>query len=101
MDIRGTWTPFTASGVYSAPPLSFNWRARLRPLPGVRIVAEDGHLDGQGWGGAKLWGVIPMCKRTDPQVLASQLVRNLAELAWVPSLALADPSLVWAQQFPF
>ena len=96
MEIRGTWTPFTASGVYRAPPLSFNWRARFRLLPGVWIVAEDGHLDGQGWGGARLWGVIPMGKRTDPEVLTSQLVRSLGELPWVPALALADPSLTWA-----
>jgi hypothetical protein len=95
MEIRGSWTPFTASGVYKAPPLSFNWRARFRMLPGVWIVAEDGHLDGQGWGSARLWGVIPMGERTDPEVLATQLVRNLGELAWLPAFVLADSSLKW------
>ena len=48
MDIRGKWTPFKAKGVYKASPLSFNWKAKLRMLPGVWITAEDGHLDGQG-----------------------------------------------------
>lgn len=96
MELRGNWTPFTARGIYKAPPLSFNWRARFQMLPGVWIVAEDGHQDGQGWGGAKLWGFVPMGKSTDPEVLATQLVRNLAELAWLPSFALADPALVWA-----
>jgi hypothetical protein len=95
MEIRGRWTSFTAEGVYEGSPLSFNWTARLRMLPGVWIVAEDGHSDGQGWGGARLWGVVPMGKRTDPEVLLVQVVRNIAELAWLPELALATPDLAW------
>ena len=97
MQIRGQWTPFTAKGIYKAPPLSFEWRARFQMLPGVWIVAEDGHQGGQGWGGARLWGIIPMGKRTDPEVLATQLVRNLGELAMLPSFALTDPALAWSE----
>jgi hypothetical protein len=95
MDIRGGSNPFTASGIHQASPLSFNWRARFQMLPGVWIVAEDGHRDGQGWGSARLWGIIPMGKRTGPEVLTSQLVRNLGELPWLPTFALADPALTW------
>ncbi len=95
MDIRGRWTPFRATGEYKASPLSFDWKARLQVLPGVWILAEDGQKDGQGWGGARLWGMIPMGKRTDPEVLAGQMVRNLGELPWLPAFALADPSLNW------
>jgi len=97
MEIRGRWTPFKANGVYKVSPLSFSWRARFRMLPGVWIVAEDGHLDGLGWGGARLWGMVPMGKRTDPEVLTSQLVRNLGELAWLPSFVLADSTLTWSE----
>ena len=96
MEIRGGWTPFKATGVYKAPPLSFNWRARFRMLPGVWIVAEDGHQGGQGWGRARLWGLVPMGERTDPEVLKTQLVRNLGELVWLPAFVLADPSLTWS-----
>ncbi|MEE8470335.1 MAG: DUF6544 family protein [Dehalococcoidia bacterium] len=97
MEIRGRWTRFKASEVYKVSPLSFNWRARFRMLPGVWIVAEDGHLDGQGWGSARLWGMVPMGKRTDPEVLTSQLVRNLGELAWLPSFVLSDSTLTWSE----
>ena len=97
MDIRGKWTPFTANGVYKAPPLSFNWQARFRMLPGVWITAEDGHLDGQGWGSARLWGIFSMGSRTGIEVLTSQVVRNLGELAWLPSFVLADPTLKWTE----
>ena len=94
-DIRGRWMPFRATGIYKAPPLSFKWRARFRLLPGIWIVAEDGHESGQGWGSAHLWGIIPMGERAGTEVLASQLVRNLGELPWLPSFALADPALTW------
>ena len=96
MEIRGRWTPFKATGVYQAAPLAFNWQAKLKMLPGVWVLAEDGHHKGQGWGGARLWGLLPMGRRTDPQVLASQLVRNLGELPWLPAFALIDASLSWS-----
>lgn len=96
MDIRGKWTPFKARGSYKAPPLSFRWEAIFRIMPGVWVVAEDGHVEGQGWGGSKLWGIIPMGKLTDSEVLEMQMVRNLGELAWLPSFALSDTSLKWA-----
>ena len=96
LEIRGRWTPFRASGIYTASPLSFNWRAKLQMMPGVWIVAEDGHEGGRGWGGARLWGIVPMGKRTDPEVLKAQLVRNLGELPWLPSFALSDSTLTWA-----
>jgi hypothetical protein len=96
MEIRGRWTPFKARGVYSSPPLSFNWQARLHMLPGVWIVAEDGHANGQGWGGAKLWGLLSMGKRTDPEVLATQVIRNIGELPLLPMFAVTDPNLEWS-----
>lgn len=96
MDIRGRWTPFTAEGIYEGAPLSFNWRARLRMLPGIWIIAEDGHSNGEGWGGARLWGVLPMGQRTDLEVLVAQLIRNIGELAWLPELALSSPELTWS-----
>ena len=97
MDIRGKWTPFTASGVYKASPLSFIWRARFRMMRGVWITAEDGHLDGQAWGSARLWGIFSMGSRTGTEVLTSQVVRNLGELSWLPSFVLADPNLRWTE----
>ncbi len=95
MEIRDKWTSFSAEGNYLGAPLSFNWKARLAMLPGIWIVAEDGHAGGQGWGGARLWGFLPMGRRTDAEVLATQMVRNLGELAWLPEFALSDPALSW------
>jgi hypothetical protein len=96
MEIRGKWTPFTAEGIYTGAPLSFNWKARLRMLPGVWVAAEDGHSNGNGWGGARMWGVLPMGRRTGPNVLAVQMIRNIGELVWLPEFALASPELTWS-----
>jgi hypothetical protein len=41
-----------------------------------------------------------MGRRTGPEVLASQMVRTLAELPWCPSLVLATPSLAWREKGP-
>jgi len=97
MEIRGKWTPFRAEGIYKGAPLSFNWKARLRMLPGVWIIAEDGHSTGDGWGGARMWGLLPMGRRTGPEVLTVQLIRNIGELAWFPELALSSPELTWSE----
>ena len=95
LETRGKWTRFTAEGVYEISNLGFVWSARLRVLPGIWITAVDGHNAGRGWGGAKLLGIISMGRRTGPEVLKTQVVRNLGELPWLPPLALADTSLVW------
>jgi hypothetical protein len=37
-----------------------------------------------------------MGQRTGPEVLVTQMIRNLAELVWVPDLARAEPTLRWS-----
>ena len=44
----------------------------------------------------RLWSVLPMGKRTGVQVLVVQLIRNIAELAWMPEFALSSPELTWS-----
>jgi hypothetical protein len=95
MDIRGKWSPFTAKTLNQIQPFTFVWKARFNMLPGVWLIAEDGHDGERGWGSAKLWGVIPMGGRKTPEVFAMQLVRDLAELPWKPQFALAIPALQW------
>jgi len=93
--VRDKWMPFTAETVYERDPFTFVWRARLKMLPGMWVIAEDGHDGEKGWGGSKLWGIIPMGSRRDPEVFRMQLVRSLAELPWMPQFALAITGLEW------
>jgi hypothetical protein len=96
IDVRGKWMGFTARTVYDRQPFAFRWRANIRIMPGVWAVAEDGHDGGNGWGGSKMWGVVPMGGRKGPEVFTMQFIRSLAELPWIPQLVLALPDLTWS-----
>jgi hypothetical protein len=96
MEANDRWLKFTATSTYQAHPLAFAWRARLRVLPALWVVARDGHADGEGWGGAWLMGIKTIHERRGPDILPMQLIRNIAELAMAPDLAGAASSLRWA-----
>lgn len=75
--------------------LGFRWQARLRLGRLAWVDAED-RLDVEGgYGGARLLGVIPVGSARGPEVTRSQLVRNLAELAFAPLAASRARGLVW------
>jgi hypothetical protein len=75
--------------------LGFRRRARLRLARVAWIDAED-RLDAEGgYGGARLFGVIPVGSARGPEVTRSQLVRNLAELVVAPRAASRARGLVW------
>ncbi len=95
LESNGRWLEFRSEATYRPDPLAFEWRARLRIMFGIWVLATDGHADGDGWGGAKLWGLKSVGGRSGPEVHAIQLIRNIAELAWMPDVALADGTLRW------
>ncbi len=96
INVRDKWMGFTARTVYDRQPFGFGWRAKIGILPGVWAVAEDGHDGSNGWGGTKLWGIVPMGGRKGPEVFNMQFVRSLAELPWMPQFVMALPELIWS-----
>jgi hypothetical protein len=98
MEADGRWLSFKGTGTYEARPLAYDWRARLRLMLGVWALVKDGHAGEEGWGGAWLYGMKSIGQRTGPEVLVTQVIRNLAELAWVPDLARAEPTLRWVDR---
>lgn len=96
IQVRGRWMTFTAATSYDRDPFAFRWVARIGILPGVTVVAEDAHNGSAGWGGSRLWGLIPMGSRNGREVFGMQLVRHLAEFPWMPQLALGMPDLIWS-----
>jgi hypothetical protein len=96
IEVRGKWMRFTAKTVYDRQPFALQWTANIRIMPGVWAVAKDGHDGKTGWGGAKVWGVVPMGGRTGPEVFSMQFVRSLAELPWAPQFVLGLPDLTWS-----
>lgn len=95
INIRDSWTPFTATTTYQADPFSFEWQARIRPMPLLWLQARDYHAGSTGGGGTRLFGLLSMGGREDPTAYRMQLTRSLAELPWAPPLALLVPGLQW------
>ena len=89
------WLEFRSEATYRPNPLAFEWRARMKVMLGLWVIATDGHAGGDGWGGAKLWGFKSIGAKSGPEVHATQLIRNIAELVWLPEIALADHRLRW------
>jgi hypothetical protein len=96
LESGGRWLEFRSEATYRPSPIAFEWRARLKVMLGIWVIATDGQADGDGWGGAKLLGLKSIGGKSGPEVLATQLVRNIAELVWLPDTVLADPQLRWS-----
>ena len=92
----GRWMDWEGRQSFETDGLGFRWEARLRVGRLAWVDAED-RLDAHGgYGGARLLGVLPVGSVRGPEVTRSQLVRNLAELAFAPLLASRARGLVWA-----
>lgn len=92
----GTWMDWEGHQSFETEGLGFRWQARLR-LGRVAWVDAEDRLDVEGgYGGARLLGVIPVGSAKGPEVTRSQLVRNLAELAFAPLVASRARELVWS-----
>lgn len=93
----GRWMDWEGHESFEADELGFRWQARLRLGP-AWVDAED-RLDVEGgYGGARMFGFIPIGSARGPEVTRSQLVRNLAELAFAPLVASRARDLVWAAE---
>jgi len=90
----GRWMDWEGHQSFETDGLGFRWQARLRLGRLAWVTAED-RLDANGgYGGARLLGVIPVGSARGPEVTRSQLVRNLAELAFAPVAASRARGLV-------
>ncbi len=91
----GSWMDWEGHHSIEADGLGFRWQARLRLARWAWVDAEDRLDVGGGYGGARLFGVIPVGSARGPEVTRSQVVRNLAELAFAPLAASRARGIVW------
>jgi hypothetical protein len=96
-NLRGSWQPFTAEQVISIHRPGFAWLARMSaaPLASARIL--DCYVDGEGLLEARLFGSLRLARAAGPQAAKAELMRYLAELAWVPHAMLHNPQLSWRE----
>lgn len=91
------WQPHAAEQVIGVRAPGFVWLARMRlswPLP-VQVL--DSYVDGNGRVEVRLFGSLRLAGATGPQVCRGELMRYLAELAWVPHAMLHNPGLSWRE----
>lgn len=82
----------------SVDRLGFTWRARVALGPLIWVVAFDALSGSSGNGGARLWGILPAGNARGPEVTRTQLLRNLAELVFVPWAADRNDQIAWQAQ---
>lgn len=93
--VGGRWMDWEGRQSFETDGLGFRWQARLRLARLAWVDAEDRFDVEGGYGGARLLGVIPLGSARGPEVTRSQLVRNLAELAFAPLAASRARGLIW------
>jgi hypothetical protein len=94
----GTWRPMTATHVMSATTTDFVWFADVEILPLVFVRVLDAHVGGKGVMEVRLFGSLPLVRKTGPEVDRGELQRYLAELAWVPHAVRRNAALRWTMR---
>jgi len=89
------WTSWTGTQEMAVDRLGFGWRARLSLAPLVSVIAFDGLSGSTGSGGAKLWGFVAIGSSRGREVTKTQLLRNLAELVFVPWATDRNEQVAW------
>ena len=95
LGLRSTrWLPFTARQTLSVRSSAFAWRARFRPFGYLSVT--DAFENGTGRLDVTALGFIPLV-RTQPisALTRGELMRYLAELAFVPDAILHNRQLRW------
>jgi hypothetical protein len=90
---------FEALQHIDAGRVAFRWRARFGPGPLRPLVVTDALEDGAGFLEARLAGV-RLFRSEGPEVDRGQAMRYLAELAWLPPGARANPAIRWTELAP-
>ena len=89
------WLAWEGRQTFDPSGIGFRWTARLRVMRVLWVDAEDRLDEDGGRGGARMFGFLPVGGASGADATRSQLVRNLAELAFAPALAARSDGLVW------
>lgn len=90
---------FKAAQTISTSACAFEWHARFGPF-GL-VTACDALADGEGRLDVMALGFIPIARtERTPALMRGELMRYLAELAWVPDAILLNTGLRWRVDGP-
>jgi hypothetical protein len=90
------WCPYRATQRVDLHPPGFDWRARVRILPGIRVHVRDAYGGGRGFLHARLLGLFTVARlEGGGETARSELLRYLAETPWYPTALLPGEGVTW------
>ena len=89
------WLPFEAEHVVIPSSTRFEWNARVRLAPMLRLHVRDALVDGKGSGAVKLMSFTVSAAADTPEMNSGSLHRYLAEAVWYPTALLPTAALTW------
>ncbi|MDE2612548.1 MAG: hypothetical protein KGL78_03840 [Burkholderiales bacterium] len=93
---RDLWKPFASIQQVRAAPPGFVWHARNFVLPGIAVQVHDAYVDHEGLLHAALLGLWTVAQvRGGGDFARDELMRWLAEAAWVPTALLPSQGVRW------
>lgn len=90
------WMPFTARQVNTIIIPGFIWHADVNMFAGIGFKGRDWLVNGHGEMLIKFLSLIPVVNASGSEIDQGSMIRNLAEICWVPSMATL-PYISWEQ----
>jgi hypothetical protein len=95
-ETEDTWAPFTSTQRVVTHRPEFDWDARIRVAPGLKVYVHDSYIDGVGILHASLMGLYTVANiRGTPEVAQGELMRFLPEAASYPTRLLPSQGVQW------
>lgn len=91
-----SWMPFTAAQVNTIITPGFIWYADVNMFAGIGFKGRDKLVNGQGNMLIKFLSLIPVVHANGKEINQGSMIRNLAEICWIPSMAVL-PYIQWKQ----
>lgn len=92
-----SWRPFRADQLIIAGPPGFDWDARIQAAPGLTVYVHDAYCRGEGRLEASMLGLWRLAQlHGTPEAAEGELLRYLAEGAWLPTTLLPSQGVRWA-----
>ena len=89
-DLKKDWVSIRGEQYITADPPGFIWQGTTR-----QFVARDEYVAGRGSLTVRLLGAVSIVRGHGPHYNQGELLRWLAEAAWLPTALLPSPHLAW------
>lgn len=87
------WSDFTATQLAALGQPGFVWDAAIEMAPMVSARVIDAYVEGRGRLSVRLFGVLPLGDTTGPEADRGEVLRYMAELAWMPGAPAVNAAL--------